>query len=259
MNQSENKDFEKSALLVTSAIHVNAGYTKIVNPEQRIQRVVESVEKFLREYPHLPVLICDGSGFDFTPIFVKYPQVTCICFFTNSAEVFKRGKGYGEGEIINYALRRYFQSNPVDLIFKITGGIYVQNLSSIFNGNLDFQCSFKSNFDRKKRQLRVHRIDTRLFVFRPDFFDANLSKVHLGVDEIGGVYIEDLYYDAIKSLGINLSRFFLAKPPKLIGYSGSTGKPYGTAFGNLLTYPLKNLKFLFVKLALRYKIQIVSE
>lgn len=259
MNRTEQVCFKECALLVTSAVHVNAGFTKIVAPEQRIRRVVESVEKFLWKYPQLQVVICDGSGFDFSPIFAKYPQVSCIHFFTSSGEVSKRGKGYGEGEIINYALRTYFQKNRVDLIFKVTGGIYVQNLHSIYGLNLDFQCSFKSNFDLKKKRLKIHRIDTRFFVFRPDFFEENLSKVHLEVDEIVGTYIENLYYEAIKSLGINLSRFLMVKPPKFIGYSGSTGKAYGSVFGNYLTYPFKRLKFLFVKLSLRYKLPFISQ
>lgn len=257
MKNLRHLEAKRSALLITSAIHVNAKFTKIVDPDERIRRVKDSVEKLLLKYPNLPVVICDGSGFDFSPFFENFPQIKCIFFSTSAHDVSIRGKGYGEGEIINYALETYFQYNPFDVIIKITGGIYVQNLEWIIQANLDFQCTFKSYFDVNKKRIVLHRVDTRLFVFRPSFFNAHLSKVHLNVNELAGKYIEDLYFQAIKSTHINLSEFLLIMPPKFVGYSGSTGKAYGSVLGNLFTFPLKKIKFIIVKIALRYKLWFV--
>jgi hypothetical protein len=96
-----------------------------------------------------------------------------------------------------------------------------------------------------------------VLVFRHEFFKAKLSQAHLEVNERGGKYLEDVYYDVIKLIGLDLSSILFVKAPKFFGYSGSTGLTYGNRNRNLVFYPLRQIKLVILRLALKYNLKCI--
>src|SRR5271169_740705 len=94
-------------ILLTSCVIVADHSVSLKDENSRIWLTLESIEKWLIISPDFRLVICDGSNFDFSNIVrEKFPAANIEClFFQNNQEMVRlHGKGYGEGEIVNYAL-----------------------------------------------------------------------------------------------------------------------------------------------------------
>src|SRR5271169_3656162 len=99
--------FNLPPVLLTSCVNVADHSVSVKDENSRIRLTIESIEKWLAISPYLRLVICDGSNFDFSRILQeKFPEANIEClFFENNKElVVLYGKGYGEGEIVEYAL-----------------------------------------------------------------------------------------------------------------------------------------------------------
>ena len=108
-------------ILLTSSVKVMDSSGKLNNPNLRIHYTIESISEWIKIDPSVQIVICDGSGFDFSDtVKNKFPlaKIECI-FFDNDAEKIKiHGKGYGEGEIIRYALQHSHMLLKSDVFIK---------------------------------------------------------------------------------------------------------------------------------------------
>ena len=92
-------------ILLTFSVKVSAPHTKLVDEEDRIAFTIESIERWLFLDGNLRLVLCDGSNYDFSKIVSeKFPRanIECLHFQNNRDLVSLYGKGFGEGEIINY-------------------------------------------------------------------------------------------------------------------------------------------------------------
>ncbi|HQS59257.1 MAG: hypothetical protein B7Y56_07505 [Gallionellales bacterium 35-53-114] len=106
-------------VLLTSCIYISDYAVKLTEPTERINYTLESIEKWLGIVPGVQLVVCDSSGFDFTPLVKErfpHAQIECLCFVADKNLVKYHGKGYGEGEIIRHAL----QESMVDSNSKCT-------------------------------------------------------------------------------------------------------------------------------------------
>src|SRR5512137_146085 len=90
-------------LLLTSCVHVSAPFVELSDPAKRVELTLKSIKQWLKIAGNLNVVICDGSGYDFTKDVAEwFPQarIECISFKNNTELVLAYGKGYGEGEIV---------------------------------------------------------------------------------------------------------------------------------------------------------------
>jgi hypothetical protein len=86
---------------------VAAPFVAVSEARTRAGLLLDSLAHWVKIAPRLKIVICDGSGYDFTQaVAERFPQaaIECCHFENDKGAVAKYGKGYGEGEIIEYAM-----------------------------------------------------------------------------------------------------------------------------------------------------------
>lgn len=208
-------------LLITSAVKVSAPFTKLKNQEIRRNELLRSIKEWyslgVRE-----LVVCDGTGFDFTAEITRmgFTDLRFECFsFYNADDVVKeRGKGFGEGQIIEYALARSKLIGKSNSFMKCTGKLWCENFLSIFTGfNGDFAADIC--LPVKRRML-----DTRFYISDKTFYEKNFMSAHEEVNDKKGVFLEHIFFAAAeKNMGL---KFATREPVSISGMSGTSGKFY---------------------------------
>ena len=189
-------------LLITSCVIIADDDVILRDPKDRAKHTFEAIEHWTRIAPHLPIVICDGSNYDFSAILKdKFPNKDFEClYFQNSIERVKvQGKGYGEGEIIEYALEHSELLKKSKVFIKCTGKLWVENFAEcldIFSGDFRASAYFKNAFSLLKKTTFEY-IDTRFFVSSIDFYTKNLMGAYELVGLADNKSIEHVFKDIV--------------------------------------------------------------
>lgn len=224
-------------LLITSCVKPSAPFTKLSNTSYRIELTINAIDEWLKICGEIRIIVCDGSGIDFSnQIIKKFPKASIefITFKNSFNLVSKYGKGYGEGEIINYALKHSKYLKDSDCFAKCTSKLVVRNfLSAIkqWNERYLFECNF-SGLSIIKNILCIKPIsniaflsvNTRFFIANKKLYLKNFSRAYLSVRDTKGIIIELLFKNII--LKKKIKNFMLDFPLKVEGISGTSGKDY---------------------------------
>ena len=219
-------------LLLTSSAVAMDPTVALKDQESRIFHTLESIGKWAQISPTNKFVICDGSGFDFAPLIRRhYPDlnIECIFFMNDAALIAKHGKGYGEGEIIRYALLNSQYLQESDWFAKCTAKLWVTNfMACTKEWNSQFLCKafFANVFSQKQTALEY--IDTRFYLVTKDFYLKNFSNIYvnLGLDDgssIEGEFLKQIYR-------LNLKKFLFRTDPIISGVGGGSGKYYNTSY-----------------------------
>jgi len=228
-------------LLLTSSLIPTDLSGNLNDPSMRMVHTIESISEWLRIDPHIQIVICDGSGFDFSEtVKVNFPAANIECIsFNNDAEKIKRhGKGYGEGEIIRYAIEHSRLMNESEVFIKCTAKLWVANFNQcLLQWNQQFICGayFANVFSHKKTALQF--IDTRFYITRKDFYLEHFSAVHVQLGNIGQS-IEDTFLDVIQNKKIK--HILFRTPPVICGVGGGSGKYYKSGVIRVLKDRMRN-------------------
>ncbi|HGC5044181.1 TPA: hypothetical protein ACIYP2_005853, partial [Escherichia coli] len=121
----------KIPVLVTSCISPNAPLTNLSDENSRLLHTLKAIRELSKNADS--IVICDGSDYDLTKDIHNDKQILNkdsieIIHFKNDTESVKSyGKGYGEGEIIEYALMNSRYLSNAESFAKITSKLYVDN------------------------------------------------------------------------------------------------------------------------------------
>lgn len=134
------------------------------------------------------------------------------------------GKGYGEMEIISYALThsKYILQKRPCRIMKITGRLVVRNVNTIIAQMRWHVFPNRSVVCTMNKELSF--ADSRVFI-ATDIFLRALTMQKNQIDDLYGVYFEHLLYQQIYHQH-ELSFFPFLAEPEIEGVSGSTGMAY---------------------------------
>jgi hypothetical protein len=176
------------------------------------------------------IVICDNSGFDYSEIEEIKQKATeqkktieFLNFHGDSDKILKLGKGYGEGEIMEYVLLNSKLIKPDEISFcKVTGRILILNIDAIL----------KNTFLNENYFQRMHinpfaaeeRVDTRFYQCTLKTFKDYLFEAYQLVNDNEGNYLEHVYHDQLKVYNVDYRSF--NKLPRIEGVSGSTGETY---------------------------------
>lgn len=215
-------------ILLTSSVIAMDQSVHLKDEKLRIFHTLESIKKWLDISPHNKYVLCDGSGFDFSPLVLEqFPgaNIECIFFDNNPALIKVHGKGFGEGEIIRYALAHSNTLQESQWFAKCTAKLWVDNfLECTKEWNRKFLCqAFFSNVFSLKRS-RFEYIDTRFYLVDTHFYEAYLSRAHMDIGGTSGVSIEDRFLEIATREG--LSGFLFKTPPIVCGVGGGSGRYY---------------------------------
>ncbi|HUX91538.1 MAG TPA: hypothetical protein VMV48_12715 [Gallionellaceae bacterium] len=215
-------------VLLTSCIYIADHAVKLTDPTERINYTLESIEKWLSIAPGIRLIVCDSSGFDFAPaVKEKFSQadIECLFFVADKNLVQYHGKGYGEGEIIRYALQNSNHLKQSDFFAKCTAKLWVENFKECldeWNGKFLCKGTFSNVFSLKKTCF--DHIDTRFYLVSKDFYFKYLIDAHINLGGTTGMSIEDSFRNVI--LENRLKGVIFNTPPVIGGVGGGTGKYY---------------------------------
>ena len=216
-------------LLLTSSVTPMDLSGRLNDPALRIKYTLESVGEWLLREPELRIVICDGSGFDFSSTIKSiFPNanIECLSFMNDSMQIAKNGKGFGEGEIIRHAIKHSKLLQESEEFMKCTAKLWVANIQQCLNQwNGHFLCNayFANVFSLKKNKIKF--LDTRFYIITKDiyiqyFLDAH-SNSGYGPDRKN---IEYVFLDVVTNH--EMTAVLFSTPPIICGVGGGSGKYY---------------------------------
>jgi hypothetical protein len=240
-------------LLITSCVIIADDDVVLRDPKDRIKHTLEAIEHWLSVAPTLPIVICDGSNFDFlSTLQERFPGVDFEClYFQNSIENVKaQGKGYGEGEIIEYALEHSKWIKDTDYFIKCTGKLWVENFHEClktFNGEFKGSAYFRNVFSFFKK-TSFEYIDTRFYMSSVTFYKQYFMKAYELVGLADRKSIEHVFKDIL--LKEQFKGILFSTHPVICGVGGGHGKYYK----NSLKRRIKDyFRLNLIKNTIRYK------
>ena len=215
-------------VLLTSCVIVSDHSVSLKDKDARIGLTLQSIQQWLAISPDLRLAICDGSNYDFSGVVLeRFPgaNIECLFFQNNSQMVGIYGKGYGEGEIVNYAIANSAYLKESDYFAKCTAKLWVENFFnclSNWNGTCLLKGYFADVFSFKP--TRFDYIDTRFYLVSKLFYTQYLASTYLDVGGKRGLSLEHCFRNVILDNGFHKVLFNV--PPVICGVGGGTGTYY---------------------------------
>ena len=234
-------------ILLTGCINPKGmAFTTLSNQEERKAQYIKAIQYYLTN-TSFKIVFSENSGTDISYLFqddIESGRMEYLAFHGNQNK--KRGKGYGECEIINYALdnSKLIHSSKDQRIAKITGRLIVRNIKGILRWHKFFFskqtvfCNINSNLSFP---------DSRLIVAPVSFYKVFLNSKEL-INDSNGYYFEHALCDTLKR-----EKDFFYSPflfmPCIEGVSGSTGEIYSGKMRDSIF----NLRYIKYTLSLQHK------
>jgi hypothetical protein len=211
-------------LLITWAISPkNVPFLHMSDSNVRLKENMAGLAAWILDKSFENIIVCDGTGFELDinalkRIGAKHNKNISYHSFVQSDGASKFGKGYGEGEIINFA----FQENPKirnsKRFTKMNGKQYIPFYEfSLLRG--------KDSYEYFNLHYIANRpaIDTRFYCVDVQYYLKNLQDSYKRVNDFNTNYLEHVFFED----SMNRTNFFLPKEPIVFGKQGSIDKNYG--------------------------------
>lgn len=209
-------------LIVTGCMTPQSGVKNLVisDPEIRKQQYMESLQYYINNTEIKNICYCDNSLAPCNEELIKIAndkgkRLECISFQGDTEKVAEKGKGYGEGDILDYAIKNSRLIEETDVLIKVTGRLRVMNMRAILRMAA-----------REYSYFEMHHgyVDSRCYIVKKKDYVKYLSGVKERVQDGSGYYIEHVLFDEINS---HSDRFHpLPFALNISGMSGSMGIAY---------------------------------
>lgn len=216
-------------VLLTSSVIAHDKGVLLQDPQERERLAMESVQRWRTFNPHTPLVLCDGSSFDFRPLVETLPnarQIECLNFQNDIAAVQQHGRGYGEGEIVRHAIEHSALIQSAGCFAKCTSKLWVDNFAECiqqWNGGMLLKGVFDNVFTPWKSTALAY-IDTRFYVAEIHTYQRLFQRAHLAVRAEQGHSLEECFKDIF--LQAQLQGCLMSPPPIICGVGGGTGTYY---------------------------------
>lgn len=235
------KKSEKLCLIISGCIApVSQKYLVLTDKDLRLKQYLNSIEYYIKKSPFKNIIFCDNSNYAYNDKYLLYEQAhkmgkkfEWISFQGNNQAVLKYGKGYGEGEIIEYVLKNSMLIKSCNWFAKITGRLLIKNINPIIeNINL--------NSDKIFMNVDIYRkkgMDTRFYVINKYTYQKYYQNLYKTINDNLNppIALEDVFY--LQSHRNNNILHNLPLYPRFVGKSGGNGRDY--------TKESKNRMFIF--------------
>jgi hypothetical protein len=220
-------DLEKTCLIITGTVSPsNDVYAlKLKNQNERMEQYISSIRYYILNTKIKNIIFCDNSNTYSNEIDnlkeiarTKNKNFEYLYFLGNTQKVIEQGKGYGEGEIINYILDNSQIIKYIKTIIKVTGRIKVKNLNLLLNlskKNINYFNTIYTN---------LNICDTRIYIINIEDYKKYFINGYKNVDDRNRHWLEHEFKDIIKKNNIKYKLFPIL--PNIDGISGSTGEKY---------------------------------
>jgi hypothetical protein len=243
-------------LLLTSSVVAHDTSVNLKDTNERIRLALESVAEWLKIEPTLAIVLCDGSNFNFSELVRReFPtaHIECLYFSNNQKKVAKYGRGYGEGEIVFYALTHSHFIKTKECFAKCTSKLWVKNFKQCtIQWNGEFLCKgvFLNVFSPFKR-TKFSYIDTRFYIVSIHFYKLFLKNSHLYIGDKNGIFfsLEDSFFEIFQRE--KFSGMLFSTPPIICGVGGGTGTYYKN---NYIKQLKEKLRYYLVRISNKYNL-----
>jgi hypothetical protein len=223
----------KCALVIPSSVYVSAGYTRLRDHGQRLEQYVEAIGWYIRETKLEKIIVCDNSGFQYPGALVDIAaahgkQLELLSFTGDSALVAEYGKGYGEGQIMEFVLANSRLIKEVEGFLKVTGRLKVVNIDRVLP-DLDSSQNYFLPISLLRPRFLVAPaarvcVEVRVYYTTRAFFLEVLLTAYKAVRDDETFFLEQAYYRAITSSPRSVARVkVFPRVPEITGMSGSNG------------------------------------
>jgi len=201
----------KNCLLMTSSINVDKRmpYHLHINNNERIKQYLDAILFYVTKSEFSDIIFCDWSWYPINKFRylvglarIYWKRFEILWFKNDQDEVVKRGKGYGEGKIIEYALHHSLLLKENNCFFKVTGRYIVKNINRIIRNESD-----KENIFFRISACDKETCNTAFFKVNKEFFNRYLYWAWDKVNDTNGVYFEHIYMKILKKHKKEISSF----------------------------------------------------
>ncbi|OYQ40337.1 hypothetical protein CHU94_13660 [Rhodoferax sp. TH121] len=216
-------------ILLTSSVIAHDKGVRLQDPGERERLALESIQAWRRIAPHNPLVLCDGSGFDFQPHVAALPgsgPVECLNFQNDVQRVQQQGRGYGEGEIVRHAIEHSTLIQSAGSFAKCTSKLWVENFRDCmqpWNGRLLIKGVFDHVFSPHRKTTLAY-IDTRFYAMDVQTYRLHFLHAHETIRVQDGYGLEESFRDIF--LKERLQGCLMSPPPVICGVGGGTGAYY---------------------------------
>lgn len=219
----------------------------------RLEQYLACIRYYIEQDEIQKIVFCDNSNYVNeelslikdnlqTHAQMNRKELEWLTFQGDFAAVQTFGKGFGEGEIMEYVMAHSELMKSEDYFVKVTGRLVVDNLGKIAkvldkrnkkNSNIKNVVKTTNSTSRNKQSLcyinipnRTRRdiYDTRIYAMSKDLFQNYFQKAYIKVNDSQGYFLEHAYKDVILTNDIASRNFPLY--PRIRGISGSSGGEY---------------------------------
>ena len=237
----------KHIILLTSCVNPNGmPFTALSDINVRKQQYLDALRFYVNNTP-LPIVYVDNSNVDIKEYNVISnivdDRLELLSFDGNHDK--EHGKGYGELEIIDYAIKHsnIINSNKNVSIIKITGRLVIVNIMTIIN-QLKYNILPTSNSVICSMNSDFSMADSRLLIAPLNFY-KRLIENRMAINDSEGVYLEHVLCSLIKKQNLYAFHTFFSEPQ----YQGVSGSPN-------ITYEAKKHTF---REKIRYAEYVISQ
>lgn len=208
-------------LVITSCINPpKQENLALTDPVARWKYTESSLNKIFQTGLFDKIVICDSSNFRFdkeieTLAKTYNVNLEILSFWGDSNQVSKQGKGYGEGEIMEYFINNSVLLKEEDSFFKITGRLYVENIYEIIN-----EIKPGKNYFNITSLKFFKSIDTRFYKINKEDYIHYLLYAYHEVDDNNNLWYEVIFRNHLRKAPF--SQFPIL--PVIRGVSGTHGK-----------------------------------
>lgn len=190
--------------------------------EQRLQQYCEVIERFITESAFAYIVFAENTNYPFhadkyeklaKKHLKKFEFLRCHLRADEMELMRKKGKSFGEARLISYAVENSTLIEQVDLIYKITGRVFLENSNQIVS-------LARNNCNEFISKNKIGWSNTEFFkVIKTDFVEFFMGQ-ELLTDDFSERSIERVYYEIMKKNKIPCKSFRIY--PKLHGRVAST-------------------------------------
>lgn len=198
-------------------------YTVLNDPAEREKQYIHAINYYL-ENTNYNIVFCNNSGEDISQKLPKNRRLECLSFYGNDYDS-SIGKGFGEIQIIQYALEHSHFIKQTKYIIKITGRLIISNLHQAIK-TTNFIWPFINNKLYLSEINNAHKfIDSRCFISSRELYTELINQKYK-LNDTKGYYFEHLLYNICNNTEVSFNICFIFPQFKFSGISGSTGAVY---------------------------------
>lgn len=216
-------------LLITGCIKPSSKVPRLTvdNEEIRRKQYESTILWAIEETEIKDIVFCDNSNNslceDLYLLANKHNKnLEMLSFQGDIQSIEKYGKGYGEGEIIEYVLNKSEIIRRNSGFIKITGRLKINNIDVLCKDIKAGRFYYFTSATTVKH--RNPMVETRFYVIDKNIYDSLFKDAYKMVDDNNGIYLEKVFRDIIiskKSIGAKFNCY-----PDFVGVSGSNGNSY---------------------------------